>query len=310
MTFLSQSRFLIVPAAFCLVLFWGYWPTLTGMADKWSTDAQYSHGFIVPLFAGYLLWHRRQMVPSVAKSSSYLGIVLILAGVGLHLAGAYFYFDTLSTLALLPTLAGFCLSLGGWPVLQWAWPAIAFLAFMLPLPFRVEVALSHPLQRLATQFSTYALQTVGCAAVSEGNIIILENASIGVGEACNGLGMLVTFFAVTTATVLLANRGVLESTLILISAIPIALIANVVRITVTGILHAQVGGDVASVVFHNLAGWLMIPLALGLLWVEIRLFQLVLVDPEPEGVPVLGLGLPVPPISRVETVQGMATSRV
>src|SRR5262249_35685267 len=154
------------------------------------------------------------------------------------------------------------------PVLRWSWPAIAFLVFMLPLPFRVEVALSHPLQRVATYLSTYALQTLGFAAVSEGNIIILDNVRIGVVEACNGLGMLVTFVAMTTATVLIVRRSWIETVLILLSAIPIALLANVLRITTTGILHAEVGGQIGDIVFHDLAGWLMMPIALCLLWLE------------------------------------------
>jgi hypothetical protein len=79
--------------------------------------------------------------------------------------------------------------------------------------------------------------------------------------------------------------------LIVLSAIPIALIANVLRITVTAVLHNQVGGRIADVVFHDLAGWFMMPVALSLLWVEFRVLNLVLVEPAPNDLPVLGLGL-------------------
>src|SRR5205085_3020112 len=140
-----------------------------------------------------------------------------------------------------PVLAGTCVCLGGRPALWWAWPAIAFLMFMLPLPYRAELALSHPLQSFATFCSTYSLQTLGFAAVSEGNVIILDNTRIGVVEACNGLGMLVTFFAMTTGTVLIVRRSLIEMLVIIVSAVPIALIANVTRITGTSILHVLVG---------------------------------------------------------------------
>jgi exosortase len=281
---------LIGQAALAAVLFWSYWPILQAMGERWTTDPQYSHGFIVPAFAGYLLWHRRRLLPGLAVGASGWGLVLIGIGVACHFASAYFYFDALGALSLLPVSAGIALCYGGIPVLRWSWPSIAFLVFMLPLPFRVEVALSHPLQRVATYLSTYALQTLGFAAVSEGNIIILDNVRIGVVEACNGLGMLVTFFAMTTATVLIVRRSWIETALILVSAIPIALLANVLRITATGILHAEVGGEIGDIVFHDLAGWLMMPVALCLLWVEIRLLAVLLVDPEPAGLPMLGLG--------------------
>src|SRR5438552_2908013 len=131
MALAARSRYLLGLPVVGAVLLWAYWPTLFAMADKWSTDPQYSHGFLVPAFAGYLLWHRRRLLPSPLAASSRWGMVLILFGIGLHLAGAYFFFDTLSMLSLLPMLAGICVCVGGRPALRWAWPSIAFLVFML-----------------------------------------------------------------------------------------------------------------------------------------------------------------------------------
>lgn len=178
-------------------------------------------------------------------------------------------------------LLGCFVLLGGWRSLRWAWPAIAFLFFMLPLPYGLEIALAHPLQRLATEASTYALQTVGFAALSEGNVIIILNdigeTRIGVVEACSGLSMLMTFFALATAVALLIQRPLIDRIVILLSSVPIALFTNVMRITATGILHEKAGKALADAVFHDFAGWLMIPIALGLLWIElwllVRLFR-------------------------------------
>jgi exosortase len=294
MTLSARLYSLIGLSGLAGALLWAFWPTLAAIADKWSTDPQYSHGFLVPVFAAYLLWHRRQLLPASLPPPSPWGLLLIGAGVALYVAGAYVYFDALAMVALLPVLAGLCLCFGGGRLLCWAWPAVAFLVFMLPLPYRLETGLSHPLQRLATVCSSYALQTIGFAAVSEGNIIVLDNARIGVVEACNGLGMLVTFFAITTGTILVVRRPLFETVLIVLSAIPIALVANVIRITATGILYAAAGSAVAEAVFHDLAGWLMMPLALGFLWMEYRVLAIVLVEPEPETGPVFALGIPAP----------------
>jgi exosortase len=269
------------------------------MAEKWSTDAQYSHGFLVPLFSVGWLWYRRAQLQAQPLRPSVWGVPVLLAGFAVHLAGAYYFFDWLDMISLLPVLAGLCLCCGGWAMLRWALPSIAFLAFMLPLPFSVEAMLSHPLRHLATVVSTYILQTLGFAAVSEGNVIILDNARIGVVEACNGLGMLVTFFALATAVAMVIKRPLLDRIVMVLSAIPVALIANITRITVTGILHAKVGGEIADLVFHDLAGWLMMPLALGLLWIELRILSLLLLEPEREETPVMfgtppGFGAPTP----------------
>jgi exosortase len=175
-------------------------------------------------------------------------------------------------------LAGVAVLAGGWPALRWSWPALVFLVFMVPLPYRVEHALGAPLQRVATVASNYTLQTIGLPAVAEGNVILIGDARIGVVDACNGLGMLFMFLAFTVGTALVLERGLVEKLFIVISAVPIAVAANVMRITLTGLLQVTAGGRVADAVYHDLAGWLMMPLALAALWVETALISRLFVE--------------------------------
>jgi len=214
----------------------------------------------------------------------------------LHWAGGFFYYDWFSGLALLPILGGVALTLAGRPALRWCWPGIAFLFFMLPLPFSVEHALAFPLQQVATRASTYVLQTLGFPAVAEGNVIIMEESRIGVVEACNGLGMLVSFFALTTAVAMVIERHWLVKVFLILSAVPIALLANMVRIAATGIVAETVGMNVADQVFHGVPGWFIMPLlALGLLWIELNLMSHLWVElpsESPVSVDLGGLGPP------------------
>jgi exosortase len=264
----------------CGCFLWAYGSTLAALAERWANSPQYTHGFLVPLFALVVLWFRREHLKLELLAVSGWGIPLLLAGGGLRLAGAYFYYPALDSLSLLPSLAGLCVLLGGWWALRWAWPAIAFLVFMLPLPFIVEGAMAQPLQRLATVASTYVVQTLGLPAVAEGNIVTVNDYRIGVVEACNGLGMLVVFFALSTALAfVLAKRPLWERVLIAASAVPVALVANVARITTTAVLGALINRDFAQVVFHDWGGWLMMPLALFLLWLELRLVDWLLFIP-------------------------------
>ena len=105
-----------------------------------------------------------------------------------------------------------------------------------------------------------------------------NDARIGVVEACNGLSMLMIFFAIAVGLTLVIQRSWIDKAVLVASAVPIALIANIIRITVTGILHETVGGEVADMVFHTLAGWLMMPLALGILWGELGLLARLLLE--------------------------------
>jgi exosortase len=258
---------------------WVFWPTFVELAGRWGSESQYSHGYLVPVFAAYLLWARRNRLAGATCRPSPWGLVVLLAvGLGIRFAGTYIFLDWLVAAAIVPCVAGLMLLVGGWPALRWGWPAAVFLIFMVPLPFRLERELADPLQTIATRASTYCLQTLGFVAFSEGHVIRMGQVRIGVVEACSGLSMLVIFFALSTAVVMLVNRPWFEKLVIFLSAIPIALAANITRITVTGMLHKLVGSEWADYVFHDLAGWLMMPLALCMLAVELRLLSWVLVS--------------------------------
>lgn len=276
-----RARLAVMVPVFGAALVWAEWPELREMAASWTHDARYSHGVLVPAFAGYLLWHRRDRLTGFGAPSAW-GAALVAAGAALKLVGARYYVSWFDALSLLPMLAGLALLVGGWPVLRWSAASVAFLIFMIPLPYRVEMALGYPLQRLATVASNYALQTLGLPSVAEGNIILLDGATIGVVEACNGLGMLFMFFAFTVATAMVTRRPLLDRVILVASAVPIALAANVLRITVTGLLHEAVGGKVANAVYHDLAGWLMMPVALAAMAAELSLLSRLFLDAPPQ----------------------------
>jgi exosortase len=194
--------------------------------------ANTNHQWAVRLFSLYLLWSRRSQMPSNAPRASWWGLPLLGLGLLMSFAGTVFYFDWFNAASLLLVLAGLAVLVGGWPALRWSWPAIAFLLFMVPLPYTLEVALAHPLQRLATWVSCYALQTLGFAAYAEANVIRLGEVRIGVVEAFSGLSMVLIFFALSTAVALLIQRSRLEKILIFVSAVPIALLSNTARLRI------------------------------------------------------------------------------
>jgi exosortase len=256
-------------AAAGAVLVWAYGTTLAEMSERWSSDPQYSHGYLVPVFALALLWLRRGRLDGIRLVPSWWGAPILLAGIALRLVGVYFFFECLDPLSLVPCVAGLVVLVGGWTAWRWAWPAVGFLLFMVPLPFSLSVALTEPLQRLATLGSTFCLQTLGLPAIAEGNVILINDIELNIVEACSGLRMLVIFFALSTAVALLARRRLGEKLVIVASAVPIALVVNVLRITLTGVLYEAAGSETARHFSHDLAGWLMMPIALIFLGIEL-----------------------------------------
>lgn len=251
------------------VVLWAYWSALDDIAERWATDPQYSHGFLVPLFSAYLLWVRRDRLVAADVRPRWWGVLVVALGGVVRMAGHVFYQPWLDDLSLLVVLAGLVAAAGGRALLAWAAPAVLFLAFMMPLPYRAQTLLGGRLQAVATAASTYALQTLGVPAVSEGNVILLTDTRLGVVEACSGLNMLVTFFALSVGVAVLARGSWPEKAILVATAAPIAVVANVVRITVTGLLFEANRGELARAVFHDLAGWLMMPIGLTLLLAEL-----------------------------------------
>ena len=253
-----------------VIVGWIYWGTIAHLAQRWSAEAEYSHGFFVPVVSLAFLWMRREMISGASETGSWWGLLILLFGLVLRGMATYYYYTLLGAISLLPVLAGLATLCFGLAGLRWAAPSIAFLVFMIPLPGFISGLLAHPLQRLATECSTYLLQIVGVAAVSEGNIILLSEGSIGVVEACSGLRMLILFFAIATGLAMIVRRPLWERLLIVGSAVPIALCVNILRITTTGILHEVCGAKVADGFFHDVGGLLMGPVALALLLLELK----------------------------------------
>jgi exosortase len=284
-TALPSTRTVLIAVVLIAAVLWSFWTTLASLAERWTTDAHYSHGFLVPVFALVLLAYRRGMlqhvVVSTTSGAAACGLGILSAAVLVRLAAARLYVEPLDAFTLLPTLAGAALVVGGWPALRWCWPAIAFLAFMLPLPFQIETALAQPLRRWATHMSVYLLQTLGYPALADGNIILLEDARLGVADACSGLGMLMTFFALATAMALVIRAPLVDRLVLVVSAVPIAVFVNIVRILATAMAHRSLGPDMAQTIMHDLAGWLMMPLAVALLYLELRLLGVLLVPVPP-----------------------------
>jgi exosortase len=137
---------------------------------------------------------------------------------------------------------------------------------MVPIPFSAETWLSVPLQRIATKLSTEVLVTLGQPALAEGNTIWLGDNQLGIEEACSGLRILVGIYALAFAFVLFSRWSWWQKALALVAALPIAIVANVTRIVVTGLLYQYSTGEAARHFMHDFSGLVMIPFAAALFW--------------------------------------------
>lgn len=258
-----------------LLLAWAYAPNLSYLVNIWNTEPNYSHGFLVVPIAIMILW--RRLCDWNDDWTSYRAPAWIWVLLGLCLLGraiAYEWsFQWLETASVIPVAACLVLALGGWPLLSRAWPAIGFLVFMLPLPPSINTLVSLPLQRIATIGSCFVMQLTGLWVVAEGNVITLGtphgSKQLEVAMACNGLSMLMTLAATVTATIILIDMPTWKRIVVLLSALPIALVSNIARIVATGWCYYYIEGARAKELAHDWSGYLMMPLALVLVGLEI-----------------------------------------
>jgi exosortase len=260
-------------------LAWAYSASFAALFDRWRRDDNYSHGFFVLPIAAAILWRRRGRLDGLALAPSRWGI----AGLVALLASRAWMFernDQWLESATIPMAAALvALALGGRGLLGWAWPAIAFSCFMLPLPSRLNTALAAPLQSLATLGSVTLLQATGLPVISEGNVIVVGGERLEVARACNGLSMLLSFATLVASMVALVSRPARERVALLLSIVPAALLCNILRIAATAWATHLAGHPVEAV--HDWAGLAMMPAALALLWLEVRVLSWVFVEVDP-----------------------------
>jgi exosortase len=184
------------------------------------------------------------------------------------------------TATLLPVIACLTLAAGGWPLLRRVWPAIAFLVFLLPLPLSINSILAQPLQRIATLGSCTLLKLMGLWVVAEGNVILVGGDPLEVAAACNGLSMLMCLAATVAAMTILIPMAPWKRVVLFLSIIPIALISNILRISATAWCYHLFGAKMGEHFAHDAAGWLMMPVALLLVGLELVLLSWIIVEVE------------------------------
>ncbi len=283
----TQSAWLVF-GGLVLLLTYGYLNMLSYTAMSWK-DPLYSHGYIVPLFAGFLFWVRRRPLTVVDPSERWIGLGILLISLFMRLGASYVDMNPVDRLSYLGALLGVCQIVGGTSMLKWAGPAVGFLVFMYPLPSVLEHSVLLFLQKLAAIASTWVLQLLGAPALRDGNRIMIDQLPLEVADACSGLRMSTIFGAMSVAMAILINRPWWDRVTILLSAIPIALVTNIIRITLTALLFmAFPESELVHQLVHDWAGLAMMPIAMGLLWIELQLLEQITVPIESDDYAAFG----------------------
>lgn len=249
---------------FGLLLAIGYASVFRLLVVQWMSEPDFGHGFFVPLVAGYIIWQKRGDLMLVPISPNWWGAI-VLAWATLQLAVAVLGAELfLGRTALLLSLTGAVLLMMGTAMLR----ALAFpmllLLFMIPIPVVVFNQLTFPLQLLASNIAEVALSVLGVPVLREGNILELPSQRLSVVEACSGIRSLLSLSFLSLVYAYFFDSKVWMRWVLLAAAVPIALLVNAARVTLTGLI-SEYDRQLADGFFHSAEGWVMFMLALGLL---------------------------------------------
>lgn len=252
--FRSKAAHLVLLLCASAALLSLYFPIIRGLAADWSSNDNYSHGFFIPLISAYMVYTMKGELQKLPARPNNWGILLLFAGLGqLYVAsvGSEFFLQRTS---LILVLLGAILYFWGTPVTRKVIVPVLYLLFMVPLPAIIWNKIAFPMQLFSSTITEHVVRLIGIPIFREGNVLNLAQTTLEVVDACSGLRSLTTMFALAAAFAWFSDYANWKKCLLFFSAAPVAIFANMIRLTATAGLASVYGEKVAQGFLHEFSG--------------------------------------------------------
>ena len=265
---MARIRIAVV-AALVLAAYWG--PIRHYLVARWLVDGNWSHGWLIPLFSMNFLVMRREELARCTPRPNYLGAVILAFSLAAYFWSAWrARMAYPQSLSLVGTVFGATLLLGGWSVMRVAWFPIAFLFFAIPLPQSLYVELTRPLREMASTAAAAVMPLFVPGLHTQAQAVVIDYVRPGmapgqlnVEEACSGMRLMMAFVTLGVAMAYLGDRPLWQRIIMVASCLPIAVLCNAVRVTITGLMTITGHAEYAQGTPHQLLGMVMLLIALG-----------------------------------------------
>ena len=289
------------PVAIVSALLFLYASVLVSLSHTWWTDENYSHGLLIPFVIGYILWVERDKLRQSRHKPSFFGggsaILLALFALWTGVAGAELFVQRASLVLM---LAGVVVYFWGSPLLRLVWVPLFLLLLAIPIPAIVFNKIAFPLQLFASRCAVWSMRLFDIPVLRQGNVIELmplnsmETKKLEVVEACSGIRSLMTLMTLAVVFAYFSfprssnssgnggesrkrqrfssftTWGVWRTIVLVMSAVPIAILTNALRVSGTGVLARYYGVKIADGFFHSFSGWVIYIVAFLLLFAFAR----------------------------------------
>ena len=244
-----------------------YHRVIYNMVIDWSIDDDYSHGFLIPLISGYLIWYKKDMLSKISINPSNFGLILLTGSL------AFFFITNLGAelftmrFSMIMVILSGSVFLAGWKFTKALFLPLVYLIFMIPLPAIIWNKIAFPLKLFATKIAVGVINFLTIPVYREGNIIHLANTTLEVVDACSGLRSLTSLLALSAAFALISEHSKIKKNILFLSAVPIAIFVNIVRLSGTAVMARHFGAQVAQGFLHEVSGILVFVFAFVLLYI-------------------------------------------
>jgi exosortase A len=255
---------------------YAYHETFLWLHERYDNpDSHYSHGYLIPFICGYLIWQQRKELAELPRTSSSVGLGLIVMALLVHVVSVWTHTFFTSGFSIMVLVTGLCLYLYGTEVTKKLAFPVGFLAFMFPLPMRVISAISFPLKMLVANLGTKIMALSGMPIVREGAMIQLTNASLSVGDPCSGIRSLIALMAMGALFAYLLRGGIGRKLLLFLLTIPVAIATNVLRVCTLIFVAEKLGSEWASPEhwFHTTSGLAVFFISMAILFGIMRVLE-------------------------------------
>ncbi|HEX9757363.1 MAG TPA: exosortase [Nitrospiria bacterium] len=240
-----------------ILLIWLFYPLGGALFFEWRSDPEFSHGFLIPIVSVYLIWIHREKIASLLyeyenNKTSSLSVLYLFSGLSLFIWGKFLDQIFIEGIGMVTILLGIIYVLYGFTMLKALLFPISYLVFMLPIPYFINYFVANQLKFFIAGSSSFILGLAQIPVFLEGHVIHLSSLSLEIVEACSGMQTIISFLAISSVFAYLGYHSNYIRTLFILLAIPLAIAANILRISAIGFISYYFNNDIADG-FHGYA---------------------------------------------------------
>ncbi len=259
----ENLKVLIIPFSILLGSFFTlYYDVIGKLIKDWLNDPNYSHGFIIPFIALYMVWLRREKILKTECAPSNLGFAVLIFALIIFIIGrlgSELFTMRLSMIFVVWSLVLFFLGINQAKLLTLP---VLYLIFMIPIPAIVWNKISFPLKLFVSKLAAALIAFIGIPVLRAGNIINLSTVSLQVVDACSGMRSLISLLSISAAFAIINDFSLTKKWILFLSAIPFAIFFNVLRLFSTALLAQYYDPGFAKGFLHEISGIMVFGMAI------------------------------------------------